>query len=132
MLGASHPEVRSDANLTDGPSHCFPTLICRLVFFRRAAADVVAAVPVTAAWIVGVNRSVRAPGGQRLARMDAKVIARTVARGCSELRAPANQQWGTRPEHQSCTCRRNTQLTFVWASALDGILDHSDKASRNR
>src|SRR5271166_5540954 len=70
------------------PSHCFPTADLSVVFFRRAAAHVVAAVPLKpAAWIVGVNPSVLAPGGQRLARVDAEVIERTVAAGSSELRA---------------------------------------------
>jgi hypothetical protein len=69
-------------NLPDVRRIAFQRLIC-----RRAATHIVAAVPLKpTAWIVRVNPSVLAPGGQGLARMDAKVIERTVAAGVSELR----------------------------------------------
>ena len=86
-----------------------------MVFFRRAAAHVVAAVPLKpAAWIVGVNPSVLAPGGQRLARMHAKVIERTVAPGSSELRArePTIGELGPSISHVLAAERTQLQHLF--------------------
>jgi hypothetical protein len=102
-------------NLPDVPSHCFPTADLSVVFFRRAAAHIVAAVPLKpAAWIVGVNPSVLAPGGQRLARMYAKVIERTVAAGVSELRAREPTIGELGPSISHVLAAEHTQLEHLF------------------
>jgi len=61
--------------LRDVALHCFPTADLPPVFVRRAAAHVIAAIPLEpAAWVVIVNPALPAPFGEGLAGIDAEKI----------------------------------------------------------
>jgi hypothetical protein len=66
-------------DLPDMAPHCLPALDLPRVFIHHSAANRVTAIPLEpAAWIVGVNPSLRTPEGQFLARVDPEEVERGV------------------------------------------------------
>jgi hypothetical protein len=81
-------------DLRDVPSDCLPALDLACILVRHPSTHVVAAVPVEpATWIVGMNPTLFAPNGQRLAGIDTKEIQRAVAAGGRELGVREPARW---------------------------------------
>ena len=63
------------AQLADVPFHCFPTCYLSFVLGREASSHKIAAIPLEpAARVVGINPSLFAPDGKRLACADFEII----------------------------------------------------------
>ena len=75
-------------DLPDVPAHRLPPLDLAQVLILHAAAQIIAAIPLEpAARVVGVNPTFLAPNGQRLARVDAEEVERSIASARRELSA---------------------------------------------
>src|SRR6185437_4067701 len=67
-------------DLPQVPAHRLPPLDLAQVLVLHAAAHIIAAIPLEpAARVVGVNPTLLAPNGQRLARVDAEEVERSIA-----------------------------------------------------